>query len=403
MSFNPTRSIPSSSGQTGQSSIKINQAIWLRSAGTDQQYIFRSIRDALMERGVTVLTINGADDTDGFKKIRKAVWASDAHVITDGLLPCEMRKLRPVFEHRKNFSVALVDWWTSDYWFTRNADYLIFRNYNGIAARRGQTKFIESRTPPLLARPANFNRYNLACAALRLPALLAAPVLELQQYRQRQAEQIRPERLLYFPFTLMEKHVPLKTVPEHYDFSNVSGTGGYWTMRDPFASAWLNYGNLYYDRVRITDLIHQCAGHRVFDLRRSHYLNWDEYCQVVRASRFAIATGGLHQNSVAKYTEFACLGTPMIGEEIPFEFPWLKDCLYPVDTLKITRDKLKPQLQEALELQPRLRNNCLNLRETLLKLYHPHRVLDMLQTQADGQPIPPGYLKPTANNLFGTP
>jgi hypothetical protein len=47
--------------------------------------------------------------------------------------------------------------------------------------------------------------------------------------------------------------------------------------------------------------------------------------------------------------------------------------------------------------QPRLRENCLNLRDQLFKLYNPHRILDLLQEQADGKPIPPGYLKPEAS------
>lgn len=378
---------------TSRPRLNINQSIWIRSAGTDKQYIFRSIRNALHERGITILTLNGPGDSGGLEKIRKAAWNSNAHFIMDGLQPDELCKLRPIFESRKNFSMALVDWWTSIYWFTQNADYLIFRNYNGIAVRRGLTKFVENRTPPLFTLPDRPARYSTICSILRLPALVAAPFLNLHKRSQRQDEHFEPERLLYFPFSISEEHVPLMPGPVKYDFANVSGTGGYWTIRDPHASAWLNYGNLYYDRLRITNVIHQCGGHQVFDLRRSHYLNWEEYCQVVRASRFAIATGGLHQNSVAKYTEFACLGTPMIGEEIPFEFPWLKHCLFPVDTLKVTPEKLKSQLYEALTLQPQLRENCLNLRDTLLKLYHPQRVLDLLQEQADGKPIPSGYLK----------
>lgn len=253
------------------------------------------------------------------------------------------------------------------------------------------------RSPPLAALPDKIIRYCVICSALRLPALVVAPFWDIWKSHQRRLESFLPERLLYFPFTIAEEHVPLKSEPVEYDFANVSSTGGYWTMRDPHASAWLNYGNLYYDRLRITDMIGWSdSAYRVFDLRRSHYLNWDEYCRITRASRFAIATGGLHQNSVAKYAEFACLGTPMFGEEIPFEYPWLKQCLFPVDTLNVTREQLKPKLREALALQSKLRENCLNIRDTLLKLYNPHRILDLLQEQADGKPIPPGYLKPEA-------
>ena len=372
-----------------------NNCLWIRSGLTDQQYIFRSIRSALLQRGVTVLTLNGPDDAEGLERIYKTVWASDAHVILDGMMPHELKKLRPVFQERKNFSMALVDWWTSVYWFTQNADHLIFRNYNGIAVRRGLAGFVAGRTPPLVALPDKMTRYCVICSALRLPALAVAPFLNVWKSRQRQIEYFAPERLLYFPFTIAGEHVPLKSEPVEYDFANVSATGGYWTMRDPHASAWLNYGNLDYDRLRITDMIRRSDGAcRVFDLRRSQYLKWDEYCRITRASRFAIATGGLHQNSVAKYAEFACLGTPMFGEEIPFEFPWLKQCLFPVDTLNVTREQLKPKLREAFAQQSRLRENCLNLRDTLLKLYNPHRILDLLQEQADGKPIPSGYLKP---------
>lgn len=379
---------------------QIQDTIWIRSGLTDAQYIFRSIRNALVERGITVLTLTGPHDSDGLDKIRRAVWQSTAHVIMDGLMPNELRKLYPVFSERKNFSMALVDWWTSVYWFTKNADYLMFRNYNGIAVRRGLSRFMADRRPTLLTRPDNMSQYQLICSALRLPALLAAPFLDVWKSRQRQRESISPEQLLYFPFSIAEEHVPLKSEPVRFDFANVSSTIGLWTMRDPQASAWLNYGNLYIDRRRLTELIKRNHHYTVFDLRDGHYLKWAEYCQIAQASRFAIATGGLHQNSVAKYTEFACLGVPMIGEELPFEYPWLKDCLFPVDTLHVTPKELELQLRKALAQQPTLRDNCLTLRGHLLKLYNANRVLDLLQEQADGKPIPPGYLKPAA--LSGT-
>jgi hypothetical protein len=149
--------------------------------------------------------------------------------------------------------------------------------------------------------------------------------------------------------------------------------------------------------MRLTEMIKRHRRYRVFDLRRANYLDWNNYCRTTQSSRFAIATGGLHQNSVAKYCEFACLGVPMIGEEIPFEYPWLSKCLFPVDIAHVTPNELEPQLYEALMQQPRLRENCLNLRDQLFKLYNPHRILDLLQEQADGKPIPPGYLKPEAS------
>jgi hypothetical protein len=44
-------------------------------------------------------------------------------------------------------------------------------------------------------------------------------------------------------------------------------------------------------------------------------------------------------------------------------------------------------------LQPKLRQHCLELRETLLRTYDPVRLFDMAQDQMDGKPIPPGYLR----------
>jgi hypothetical protein len=381
----------------GTSRLNVNQSIWIRSGTTDKQDIFRSIRSALLERNKIVLTLNGPDDEAGFEKIKKTVWESDAHVILDGLTPVELRKLQPVFETRKNFSMALVDWWTSHYWFTQHAEYLIFRNYSGIAVRRGLTGFAAGRGhPPLFGLPNGWVRYAVICSAMRVPSLFAAPFLNVQKARQRSLEKFTPDRLLYFPFTIAEEHLPLKLESPEYDVTNVSSTGGYWIMRDPHASAWFNFGNMYYERLRLTNLVAGLPEFKLFRLQGSSVLKWDDYCNVIRRSRFVISTGGLHQTSVAKYAEFACQGTPMLGEEIPFEYPWLKDCLYPVDTLNVTQEKLRPQLREALALQPKLRENCLNLRSTLLKLYNAHRILDLLQEQADGKPMPPGYLKPAA-------
>lgn len=378
--------------------IRLNECLWICSGIMDRSSIFRSLRKALAERNIAILTLNGSSDHEGLERIRKAVWATNAHVIMDGLMPHELKRLYPIFKDRRNFSMSLVDWWTSRHWFTRNARYVIYRNYNGIAVRRGLGIFAVGRQPPALAWPEKMNFFAVASCLLRGPALLAAPVLELWHQRLRQLEKISAERLLYFPFTIAEENVPLKSEPLKYDFCNVSASGGYWFMRDPHASSWLNFGNLYCDRLHATRSISRAANgdYKVFDLRKSHYLNWDEYMRVVQGSRFAIATGGLHQNSVAKYIEFACLGTPMIGEDIAFEYPWLTKCLYPLDTLNTPLEKIESQLREALAQRAKIRENCLNIRDSLLKIYHPHRVLDMLQDQIDGRPVPFEYLKPEA-------
>jgi hypothetical protein len=383
---------------TNNHRLVVNECIWIRSGVSDEQYIFRSIRNALIERGLTVLTLNGPKDSEGLARIRKAVWDSDAHVMLDVMMADELNALYPVFKDRKHFSMGLVDWWKSPFWFTKNADYLTFRNYNGIAVRRGLASFVGNRRPPLFSLPENMDTFQWVSTGLRLPALMAAPLLEIRNWWQRRSESILPERMYYFPFTLAAEHVPLQRETPEFDFCNVNSTRGYWVLRDPHASAWLNFANLYHDRARITGLLQRARNPacKVFDVRHDGRLDWDGYCRVVRQSRYAISTGGLHQNSVAKYTEFACLGTPMFGEVLPFEFPWLDECLFPVDTLNVGPAELKQLLPRAMEQQPALRENCLALREKLLQFYHPQRVLDLLQEQADGKPIPPGYLKPAA-------
>src|ERR1017187_10065077 len=60
-----------STAPAAQPPLPINQSIWIRSGLTDQQYFSRSIRDTLIERGITVLTLNGPNDADDLEKIRK--------------------------------------------------------------------------------------------------------------------------------------------------------------------------------------------------------------------------------------------------------------------------------------------------------------------------------------------
>jgi hypothetical protein len=59
----------------------------------------------------------------------------------------------------------------------------------------------------------------------------------------------------------------------------------------------------------------------------------------------------------------------------------------------VTPDQLKPLLHQALDRYPVMRENCLKWRERVLGLHNIHRILDMVQDQANGKPVPPGYLK----------
>ena len=379
------------------SRIAINDCLWLRSAETDRAPYFRWLVKALEARGARLFTIQNSNDGDGLQRLKDILWHSDVHVIIDLMLDRELKALFPVFKDRKNFSLAMMDWWTSSFWYKQHAEYLLFRNYNGIAARTGMAGFAEGQPVPWLSLPEKMVPFQILGAMGRLPALAAAPFIEARQWRQRRQDRKDKSRLLYFPFTIVPEQVPLKDEPFEYDFANVSSTTGFWIMRDAYAPARLTFANLYADRRRLVDLIlkfdHQ--PYRVFDLRRQpEHLSWDRYCDVVRKSRYGIATGGLHQASLPKVLEQVCLGAPIIGPELPFEFPWLKDCLFPVNPMQVQASELKPLLDQALERHAPLRQNCLALREKLLGMYSPDRLLDLLQEQIDGRPIPSGYLKP---------
>ena len=83
--------------------LTVNECIWIRSGVSDEQYIFRSIRNALFERGIMVLTLNGPRDSEGMARIRKAVWDSDAQVMLDVMMADELKALYPVFKDRETF------------------------------------------------------------------------------------------------------------------------------------------------------------------------------------------------------------------------------------------------------------------------------------------------------------
>jgi hypothetical protein len=393
----------------------------VRSANSEQP-LFHPITRALQARNCRCFSLRLKDDSDNLSKLKQLLARKDDHVILHGLLPKELKALYPLLKDRKNFSLLLIDWWTSPFWFTRHAEYALYNLYSGIAARTRQAEFcLNNWRPPLFSWPEDWAPYEIVCAALRPASVLAQAFLSRQQSRLRNQDDVRPERLIYFPIPVSAEDLPFVDEKPEFDICNSGASCGFWIMRDPYAPAKYNFTNLYSDRKRLMELVLRFENrpYKIFD-RRRHYgrlglieyireaaglgadvvrhgrrLSWAEYMQSVRRSRLAVVTGGLHQASVPKFIEFACLGTPMIGALLPYEFPWLEKCMFPIDCLSVTPDGLKSKLDEALELQPRLRQNCLELRETLLRLYDPQRILDIAQDQIDGKPIPAGYLRET--------
>jgi hypothetical protein len=378
------------------SPIRLTDCLWVRSPSLSEQILFRPITRALEQKNCRTFSLRLKTDPDSLPKLKQLIWKEDNHVILHGLSPVELRALKPLLNERKNFSVLLVDWWQCPFWFTQNAEYVIFNLYGGIAARTKGARFCNDWKPPLLAWPERLVPYEFACAALRPAALLAQPFLDRHNDKLRASDDIRPERLIYFPIPISAGDLPFREEKPEFDFCNTGASCGFWVIRDPYASAKYNFVNLYSDRKRLFDLILKLESrpYKIFDSRRfRERLSWETYCGSVRRSRFVISTGGIHQASVPKYIEYACLGTPMIGSTLPYELPWLDKCLFPIDGLRVAPEELKEKLKEAFELQPKLRQNCLELRGMLLRMYDPVRVFDMAQDQMDGKPVPPGYLR----------
>jgi hypothetical protein len=377
------------------SQIKLSNCFWLQ--GELARFkLFLPITKGLEARGVKPHILPAKSDSDGWRKLKELLWKTDQHVMLHGLRADELKHLFPIFRERRNFSIFLVDWWTSPFWFTQNAEYCLFHLYGGIVARTKGARFANDWSPPLFSLPERLVPFELASAALRPAALLAQPFLDWRDKCLRSKDVVRPERLIYFPIPIIAEDLPFRDEPPEHDICSIAGTCGFWVMRDPYAPAKYNFVNLYSDRKRLLDLALKFEGrpYKFFDRRRHRgYFSWESYCQTLRRSRFAISTGGVHEASVPKYMEYICLGTPLIGSTLPYEFPWADKCLFPIDCLHVTPEELKEKLKEAFELQPKLRQHCLELRETLLRMYDPVRLFDMSQDQMDGKPIPPGYLR----------
>ena len=385
--------------------LSLNKALWICGGRRTQEILYPRIETAaLRERGAKVFLLNGSRDTKGLDELRRLLWQSDVHVVLMWLRPSDMKSLYPVLQERKNFSLVLDDWWICPHWFMREAEYIIFRMYNGIAVRRGISPFVTT-APPWFGNPDHTlsSSYGKTAALLRLPALAAWPFVDAYKWLQRRGEIVRPERLLYLPLSVTPESLPLKGEKVEHDFALTGASVAVWLMRDPYASYKYTFANLYCDRQRLMNLIAPFDGNpfRVYDWRRQPGgqppRSWEDYTRFSRQSRYAISSGGLHNAGLPKHLEYACLGVPMIGPKTLFEFPWLDDCLFEVDPMRVNPRQIKPLLDEALERYPVLRNNCLKWRDQLFKLYDIHRLLDMLQAQLDGQPIPPEYLRAGVN------
>jgi hypothetical protein len=151
----------------------LNESLWVCGGARCQEILYPRVEvAALRARGAEVFLFNGQKDTRGLAELRQRLQQSDIHVVLMWLRPAEMNALRPLLRERKNFSVAIDDWWITPSWLMRDADYIINRMYNGVATRLGESELVTTE-PPLFGKPQVISPYALAAAALRLPALAA--------------------------------------------------------------------------------------------------------------------------------------------------------------------------------------------------------------------------------------
>jgi hypothetical protein len=379
--------------------LELNKCLWVCGGITHQAIQYPKYEMAgVRARGGEVFVLD-LKNPRVLEELGQKLRRTDVHVILIWLRSHELKALYSLLRERKNFSMVVDDWWICPRWFSREAEYILFRIYSGIPVRLGTADFV-TQPPPVLLWPGDCPAiYAVQAALLRLPVLATWPLVDVWKWFDRQRWPVRPDRLLYFPLSLSAEAVPLRNELIKYDFSLTGSTLGIWLMRDPYASFRYSFANLYNDRRVLMNLVRQFDGHpySIYDWRKLSPSvppgSWDEYVGLIRASKFVLSTGGLHNSGLPKNMEYACLGTPMIGRSTVYEFPWLDDCMVAMDDLSMSRDTMKVLLEQAMDRYATLRENCLSWRENILKLHEIHCLLDMLQAQADGQAIPPGYLK----------
>ena len=381
------------------SRIQLTKCIWVLDRASQKHRHCAGYARALAALGVRTEQYEHARDAESVARVSQVLRSTDEHVVFFFVGPATFRAFYPVLKERRNYTVITDDWWNTPHWFVRNADYVLFRTFSFLAVRLGLGRFAPFGETPVLTMPQPLTRFGLIMTAARLTSLALTPVLQMMKAWQRTLETTPIERMIYFPYALRGEDVTFDANPTYrYDFSNVSNIYAPFISQDPFVPCWFTGANFYADRNRLVKSMLAWEG-QPFRL-----LNWqgrnrvggslyDELCDVVRSSRFTVATGGIHQNPVSKFIENVCLGTPMIGRRLPYEHAWLDQCLFPIDTFTVNAGNIKPKLEEALALQPKMRESCLGLRDELLERYSFENVLRMAQDQIDGKPIPPGYLK----------
>src|SRR5471030_2649124 len=109
------------------SPIKLQNCLWVHGPAATNPLCAPFVKE-LQRRNIRTANLS-----QGIENLRKLLVKTDAHVILLYTFPRETETLYPLFKDRKNFSVLIVDWWVSPFWFTRHAEYVFYSLYSGIA------------------------------------------------------------------------------------------------------------------------------------------------------------------------------------------------------------------------------------------------------------------------------
>ncbi len=188
----------------------INESLWVCRSRRIQEVVYPRVETAALQaRGAQVFLLDETSSTNGIEELRRLLWKSDVHVVFMWLFPYQIKLLYPILRERKNFSMVLDDWWFCPPWFMREAKYIIFRMYNGIATRLGHAPLVTT-APPLLVKPEPLSAYGVTASLLRLPVLATWPFVDAYRWMRRRGQVVHPERLLYLPLSVIPETLPLQ-------------------------------------------------------------------------------------------------------------------------------------------------------------------------------------------------
>ncbi len=316
-----------------------------------------------------------------FTELAKLI-RQNAHLIFCYLLPHQVKSLFKEVKDRRNFSMIIDDWWDQPFEITILADNLIFRKNHGVMVRRGLLPFMGPDEPPyftwnpggLYAKFASIAR--VYCSGFHYYGEGFQTVLRKQVAAK--------QRIFHLPYSSdFAADVPIRELVPKHEFLQTHAIVGIWPMRDPFATERYGFANLYYDRLKLANGVNQWQGSfSICDNRRDPVrIPYPEYMQRCQQSKFVIATGGLHQAAVPKFMEHIATATPIFGMDIPGEMPWLKDCTFRVNALRLNGGQIRKAMQDAIDDYPRLKQNCENHREKIIREYRFDQLITKLERQ----------------------